>query len=249
MNVSFLRKEFKANCWKIYLILAFLIISAVLLVLRFPRFPPLLEQQDLVRLGVENQEKLEIYEFALYLANHWINRLFYAGSILAVLLGVDALAREIEEGTLTFLLSTPQSRQRIFFGKTLINLSLLGLVIIISTLWLGGVVILQNYDIYFLRFLLLGFWFFIFAALPYSLGLLLSFFISDRVKAGIIAVAIFFLFNFLTPGSLAWISEYYLSAYFPAIEGSLPYLKIAVILAAAALMQLLSWRFFSKREF
>ena len=107
-----IKKELRADGWKYILASIILFLVAVTLIWQFPLMQDIIRSGELEDLPTWIRGEIaEQEEFPVYLAANWFeNNLIQLGGILAILLGMSAAAREVEDNTIEFILSRPFSR-------------------------------------------------------------------------------------------------------------------------------------------
>ena len=248
-----IEKEFKGAKWKFIIFFVLLTIMAITIIIQYPFVKNLLEQgvlEGMPQWIVEGAARQT--DFNVYLSANWFDKnLIQISVIFAILLGMSVISSEVEDHTLEFLLTRPLSRERLFFEKTAIQLGI-GLIIIFSTtIILGITALIRNYDVDLIRLT--------FGILPlfakffiiYSLSLLVSLFLDDQVKSGLVAGITLFLFwgigvfwdiSYLNIFSYAPVTPYY-------IHGVIPWDAIIKLYLLAITLYFLSLYRFKKRDF
>ena len=248
LDKGFIKKEIKLNSWKILIAAAALIFFAFFLILTFPHYP---EAQLTELLGQRFQEYFADHPlFAFHLIDRWFTNLFQVGAVLAILLGMEIFARELEVGTLDFILAAPLSRRQIFWEKNIISLILIFLLLLLATIFLMILLIVARYQFTAYRLLIIAAIFSLLAWIPFSLAQLISLFLDDRAKSGILAAVLYFGFILLTGQPLDWvISEQFdwlVSYYF---AGVFPFFQVVTILGLTAALLAAAWVRFKSRDF
>lgn len=197
--------------------------------------------------GAEGQKR-----FPVYFAYNWFDKnLEQFLGILAILLAMGAIAREVEAHTLEFLLARPISRKRLLLEKVLTHLLAILLISVVTSIILGLTGIALDYPVDFTRLLISNFITFGKIFVVYSLTLLVSLFLDDQVKTGIFSFLIIILIvttsfidflRFLNIFAYSAATPYYVQGLFPWKGFILTYLVGLVLLG-------LSFVKFEKRDF
>ncbi|MGM0410899.1 MAG: ABC transporter permease subunit [Bacillota bacterium] len=221
-----IKKEFKAAKWKFIIFFALLTIMAITIIIQYPFVKNLLEQgilDGMPKWIVEGAEQQ--INFNVYLSANWYDKnLIQISVIFAILLSMSVISSEVEDHTLEFLLTRPMSRYNLFFKKTLIQLLISLVIIITTTVILAISAMIENYDVNLLRLLVGIIPLFAKFFIIYSLALLISLYLDDQVKSGLLTAVMLFVFwgigafwelSFLNIFSYAPITPYYLNGIFP----------------------------------
>lgn len=248
-----IEKELKAARWKFIVFFALLIIMAITIIIQYPFIKNLLEQGVLE--GMPQwmvQGAAQQTDFNVYLSANWFDKnLMQITVIFAILFGMSVISSEVEDHTIEFLLTRPFSRLRIFIEKTGIQLFMGLLIMIATTLILGVISLIQNYDINIIRLLFGILPLFVKFFIIYSLALLLSLFLDDQVKSGISTGVILLLFwgadllweiSFLNIFSYAPVTPFY-------IHGIFPWAAIIKLFLLGLILYGLSFYRFKTRDF
>lgn len=133
-----IKKELRQNLWKIMAGFLILIAVAVFTVASFPIIKQVFGKGPPPGLKLPAQAREQfaaLTDFKSYVVSQWFNKnLLQLGFILAVLLGIGAIAGEIQTKTAEFLLSKPISRLRVILEKYCTLCCTLFVAVLVSTL-------------------------------------------------------------------------------------------------------------------
>ena len=248
-----LKKEIKADRWKLIISFILLFILAIAINWQFPYVKGLLEKgilEGMPRWMVEGAEDQR--NFSVYIAANWYDKnLIQISVLLSILLGMSVFAREVENHTIEFLLSRPLSRKRLFLEKTLYHLLMILFIITINTAILGITATVMNYSINFSRLFIGITPVFGKCFIVYSTALLLSLFFDDQVQSGIftlVGVLIVWstsfieVLDFINIFSYAGVTPYY-------IQGIFSIMDLVIIYFIGLLIYGISYYRFKIRDF
>lgn len=255
MNITLVKKEMRESLWKLILGLALLIVTAVSIPLMYEMIRELFSTLNSGELGfLGNFLPTELLDnYSVYVWSQWNGKnLLNIGTLLAVLLGMGMIAGEVNNQTISFLLSRPVSRKSVIISKIVSGALSLGIIVGGSTavmLILASVSAPGPLDAGRL----------IVATLITYLGLLLIFILTvffsvifeDPVKvAGVTIVALLAMYV------LGWFSATRDFAFFPHISaasyflgGQFPTWSVLVMVVTAILFIAASIHVMEKKEF
>lgn len=246
-------KELKGSKWKFIIFGGLLLVLSVTIVIQYPFVKNLLNQGILE--GMPEwmvKGAVEQTNFSVFLAANWYDKnLIQIATIFAILLGMSVVSSEVEDHTIEFLLSRPISRSSLFLQKTIIQILVSLIIIITTTIILGITALIQNYEVNFGRLILGITPIFAKFLIFYSLALLISLFIDDQVKSGLLTGVLLI----ITWGIAAiWnISSMNIFAYTPVtpyyVHGVLPYIGIFKLFLVAFIFYGLAWYKFKLKDF
>ncbi len=187
-------KELSEIRWKVIVSFLVLAVLGVSLVVLYGYISDLLLTVPLPEV-FRDQITWQMADFSRYLYANWYSKnLYQVATVIALIMGMNAVAGEVSRKTISFLLSFPLSRGQMAWTKYLVGLLALWVVIVGATLILLGSAVVAGRTVdtpYLLAGLpasLAG------AAFLYSLSFLFSVVTRDGVKAlaasGIIALAL-----------------------------------------------------------
>lgn len=234
-----IKKELRQNLWKI--IAGFLVLTAVAVfsVASFPVLKQVFSKGPPPGLKLPPQAKEQfaaLTDFKYYVVSQWFNKnLVQLGFILAVLLGIGAIAGEIQAKTAEFLLSKPISRTRAILEKYCTLCCILFVAVLVSSLVVYPTTLIIKEQISLLRVLL--------AILPIFAALLAifsyTFFFStifnDQIKTAGAAVGFSIVFVILNAfeKTQKFNPFYYADATKVLLKGQIPWTNILGLLAFA----------------
>lgn len=170
----------------------------------------------LMRLFLGNYQSAEPESPEVWLVNQYFQFVWVVGLVaFAISLGTASLAREIETGTMGFLLSAPVSRTSIVFSRFLVLALTLGLLVVLTWTCLGVSSLAARVPLSLGRLAgvaVLGYAFFLVVG---AYSLLMSALANDRATASLLAVGVTALFYL----------AHFVSTYWPAARG-LSYLTL-----------------------
>jgi ABC-2 type transport system permease protein len=184
---NLIRKEFKENRWKIIIFLCLLSAIALLITLSYnyltELLPRLTGQDEITLQGTSIMENPQIYLWSQWSAKN----LSQFGIIFAIIIGAFSLAGEVKAGTISFLLTKPISRTRLYIVKAGAGLLQLLLVLLIPTLILILSAFIKLGDITISKILINFLITYSGLITIYCFSLLLSILIDDPIKVGLTA--------------------------------------------------------------
>jgi ABC-2 type transport system permease protein len=143
VNITLLRKELREARWKLVVGSGVLVATAVMIPLIYEMI------KDLINLipggDMEKYQSLmpvNIFSnFSLYIWSQWnAKNLTQLGTIIAILVGMNLIAGEISNQTVSFLLTRPIARRTVFFTKALAGALIIMLSVAVSTFALIAIV-------------------------------------------------------------------------------------------------------------
>jgi len=252
MKYNLLYKEMKQNLWKFIIGTILLTITAISL--------PLLYDIVIDMVGNVSEEHISrflpdmsfIEDHNLYIWSQWHGKnLYQIGTILAIILGMNAVAGEVNNKTIGFLLTRPVSRSQVFITKTLAGAIWLALSVAFSTLVL---ILMASYEfggIDIGRLLIATLITLLGLLVLYSFTLLLSVLIDEPIKVGAVSALIIFLLS--VPGWFSATREYsiftHLNAFEYFVEGNFPVGVVLIFIIMIFSFLTISVRHFSQKEF
>ena len=252
MKYNLLYKEMKQNLWKFIIGTVLLTITAISL--------PLLYDFLIEMVGNISEDQISsflpdmsyIEDHNLYVWSQWHGKnLYQIGTILAIIMGMNAVAGEVNNKTIGFLLTRPVSRREVFITKTISGAIWLTLSLAFSTFVL---ILLASYEfggieigrlIIATLITLLGLF------VLYSFTLLLSVLIDEPIKVGAVSALVIFLSS--VPGWFSATREYSIFTHLNAseyfVEGNFPVGVVLIFVILILSFLTIAVRYFSQKEF
>lgn len=252
-NYIILKKELKENKWIFIVGLIVLVVSAAFNVFSYDIISKLINttnQMDLPEIAKE-QIRL-IKDFPSFIWFGWFGKSYtQVAAVLAILLGMGSIAKEVSKDTIGFLLSKPFSRNKVLFEKYISGILLLTILTFGSAIVMYLMILASGHDISLIKLFLgslnaLGG-----VLIIYSLAVLFSTFFNDRLKAGLITGAI-------TLASMipSFFPDYADYNFFNYLRGDdiffskgYPWMSFTIFIVTTVFIYLLSWASFNKRQF
>ncbi len=241
MNKTLLRKELREARWKLVVGTGILAVMALLLPLAYEFIKDLIatvpsEQMDMYR----HLMPINILDnYSIYIWSQWnAKNLTQLGTILAILVGMNLIAGEVNDKTASFLLSRPIARRTVFFTKALAGALILVLAVAISSIVLLVAVHLSPHSLEAGRLMVTTLITLLGLLVIYALTMFYSSLIDEPVKAGAIALvsvlAISVLGFFTQTRKLSLFTHMYGTQYF--IGGTFPLLPVVIMSVAIVLL-------------
>jgi ABC-2 type transport system permease protein len=173
-------------------------------------------------------------------------------TLLAVILGMGAIAGEVSKDTISFLLSKPFSRTQVFFSKYISGAILLFFISLVTTVvqFLVGFAN-KDFNIGLSKFLLAVLNSFPGELMIFSLALLFSTIFADRLKAGLLAGVIAVVLSI--PGLIPDYSDYDVYKYFVdqkiLTSGNFPWLAFLSLAVASIIIFAIGLKVFQRKQF
>lgn len=249
-----IKKELRQNLWKIVAGFLALIAVAVFTVASFPVIKQVFSQglpPDLERMPLFKEQFAALADFRSYLISQWFNKnLLQLGFILAILLGIGAIAGEIQAKTAEFLLSKPISRSRVILEKYCTMCCLLFAAVLVSSLAVYPTALIIKEQISLIRVLLSILPVFPALLAVFSYTFFFSTIFNDQIKtaAASIGLSVIFVVLGVLEKTQKFSIFYYADATKVLLKGQLPWANILGLLAFALIFLPFSIYLFQRKD-
>lgn len=142
-NIALLRKEFRELRWLLWVGIIVLSLMGIIAALTWLWTDDLFGMLDLMgqefRDLMEGEMRFAMDSLTNYLWSQWHPKnLLQIGTLLAIIIGAQAVASEVNRGSIEFLISRPVSRASILIHKSAAGAIILSLAVWVSTLFVIG---------------------------------------------------------------------------------------------------------------
>ncbi len=187
-------KEFRHLRWIIIIGFISFLAIAILSVFAFDFLGGLVQQvpRELIEEIEIARSFMELFDdYDYYIWSQWnAKNLYQLGTLLVIIISASQFAGENSKKTMAFLLTRPVGRLKVFAGK--ISAGLLILLVIFATgtmcLWILSFIFAGNFAI--ARIFIASFLTFLWLALYYILGVMISILTEEPVPAGVITAVV-----------------------------------------------------------
>ncbi len=251
MNYNLLKKELKEHRWKFIIGTIILIVTGAVIPLTYQIINEMFQEMSGEQYSRFLPDLALMENTNYYIWSQWnAKNLYQIGTILALLLGINTIAGEVNKNTLGFLLTRPLSRKEAFFTKVIGGVVWLFLAVFISTIFLILLSIYEFGEVATGELLITTLITFCGFLVIYSFSILFSTLIDEPVKAG--AVAALLIFISAVPGWFSKTSHLSLFSHIGGgkyfIEGQFPFLPVLVMILITAVFLVIAVNLFCKKE-
>jgi ABC-2 type transport system permease protein len=240
MNGVLIAKEIRESRWKLMMGMAVFSLLAGVIPLMYGLIIDMISYIPPGFSGLMGVDLLDNY--SLYLWSQWhAKSLYQLGTLLAVLLGMSAVAGEVNSHTISFLLTRPVSRKAVYINKIAAGIIIMAVVVIVST----GIMILisifsSDQVIEVGRLAVATLIAFIGLVLIYVFSVFFSTLINEPVRAG--GITVLLLLGVSVMGWFPLTRKFSLFTHISGgeyiIRGSLPFIPLGLMLAFTAVFLL-----------
>ncbi|MFZ3062380.1 MAG: ABC transporter permease subunit, partial [Actinomycetota bacterium] len=234
-----IKKELRQNLWKVVAGFLVLMVVAVFSVASFPVIKQVFSKGPPPGLKLPPQAREQfaaLTDFKHYVVSQWFNKnLLQLGFILAVLLGIGAIAGEIQAKTAEFLLSKPISRTRAILEKYCTLCCILFAAVLVSSILVYPTTLIIKEQISIVRVLLAILPIFPALLVVYSYTLFFSTIFNDQIKTAgaAIGLSVIFIILGVFEKTQKFSIFYYADATKVLLKGQIPWANILGLLAFA----------------
>lgn len=258
-----IKKEIHLN-FKSFLIWISIIISMYIIV--FAIYPSMTQDAEMMNqlLSTFPKEMLEHFNMDVvgietvfgWIATEGFMMMTLVGGVFFALMGSNILLKEENDGTIEFLYSKPITRREILISKFITGLVYIGLFnLCISIVVLFGLIFSK--DLNFVKWLLISILPIVIHLFFFSVSFFISIFLTKTRKS--VGISLGLLFGFYLLNVLGSMSEkieflkyfspfYYINARSIITDTKIDVLNCMIVLIAALIFTLLSFKFFDKKE-
>ena len=191
-------KEFRDIKWKLFIAFLVLVAFIVVMIILHERLLELLptDMPEIPFVSADMLDNLKDFTTAMW-SNLNDKNLPQIGSILAIVLGIGLLAPEIESGTITLLLTNGVSRKRVFWIKSIVAVAALILLLVVVGMLVVPLSGVFGYSLRHFRIIPATLVAALGVAFVFSVSLLISLILKDRIWSGIVSAVVFALWSVL----------------------------------------------------
>ncbi len=246
-------KELRDIKWKLFVAFLVLVASIVLMIILHERLLELLPA-DMSEIPFFISPDM-FNNFRDFTNAMWSNlndqNLPQIGSLLAIILGIGLLAPEIESGTITLLLTNGISRQRVFWTKSILAVGALILLLVVVGILVVPLSSAFGYSLRHFRIIPATLVAALGIAFVFSVSLLISLILKERIWSGIVSAVVFALWSILGfwEATRVFSPFYHMRArdYFYG-DANFPWLAVVGFIAATIAVLLVAERRFAREE-
>lgn len=254
-SMVLIKKELRENKWVFIIGLILLLVFALTNSLTYSIVKNLLTTNKVANIPGMSADYLQtLQNFGLYTWSGWFGKSYEQVTIvLAIILGMGLIAGEVSKDTIGFLLAKPFSRRQVFAQKFLAGSLILIVLSFLSTIWLfltakySG----NEFNLGLDKFLIATLNSLPSLLLIFSLTIIFSVILNDRLKAGLIAA--FIAIALSIPGFFPDYADYNFYKYFVStnvLNGQgFPWQSFIIITAVTTVLYVIGEQLFKRKQF
>ncbi len=247
-NLGLWKKEIGAGKFKFTVGLVLLIGIGVFITMTHEFTINLLENEPIPNL---KQQLVMFKDYRFWIWSQWFGKnLLQIGSGLALIFGSGIISSEVSRKTIYFLLSKPIRREKVFTVKYVVNLLILAVIVIISTMALYAASLTREDDFSIILIIKLTIMSVAGMTVLFSIAAYLSTVFNQTSKSLIISflLAVMISIPDYLPGLKKFSMYYQMAGYNMYIGESFPVIPLAILMLISSALYVLGRNRFVKRD-